>query len=336
MQLKRREQLRTLKVGSIILAFELILARLQNLHKASLSKQYEKKRLTNHVHPDKCVLPEEKNLTSDYTFLCMEQYFICYATEKDCERLKTMDIEIDYAGLCCRYCKGESIIGVGRYFVTKADVLLKNMNFYCGHISICPLVPNSMMEKISIAKLTHKEQMKDHFRKGSQALFLEHLWERMHEEKCFIIPDKETALARSGSYIVSLSDKCMTTSLVFYSMQQFVLCFSTDDDVLKNGGPSRRSRIPLRCPELMCKHCMKYRHFPRTLHSLREQLRMGCYHNHLLGCKYVSLEIKSMLKKFKEVHDEEMERLGRASLSSFCRQVWKNKLHKEAAYFASV
>ena len=135
MQLKRREQLRTLKVGSIILAFELILARLQNLHKASLSKQYEKKRLTNHVHPDKCVLPEEKNLTSDYTFLCMEQFFICYATEKDYDRLKTMDIEFGYVGLCCRYCKGVSVIGVGRYFVTNADVLSKNMNLYCGHIS---------------------------------------------------------------------------------------------------------------------------------------------------------------------------------------------------------
>ena len=86
----------------------------------------------------------------------------------------------------------------------------------------------------------------------------------------------------------------------------------------------------------MCKHCMKYRHFPRTLHSFREQLRMGSYHNHLLGCKYVSLEIQSMLKEFKDVYEKEMERLGRASLSSFCRQVWKNKLHKEAAYFASV
>lgn len=91
-------------------------------------------------------------------------------------------MHIGYGGLSCRYCKGEFIHGVGKYFGKNYASFrsLAQRKSICDHVLYCPLIPDSVKKKANNALLTHKEQQMKLSRLRKTFLFFETLWERIH------------------------------------------------------------------------------------------------------------------------------------------------------------
>lgn len=136
------------------------------------------------VSPDKLrtlVEPSDKAFTTEYAFYVLSQMTTCHFTESD--RLgKRKRHVVGFPGLACRYCYGGN--GSGRFFPltlkTFSDVS-KSLHVLSNHLQKCPKCPNGLSTHVkSLAEVHDVEKVSQPF--GSQKIFFELIWKRLHPE----------------------------------------------------------------------------------------------------------------------------------------------------------
>jgi hypothetical protein len=125
------------------------------------------------------VVPEDKELVTDYLYLLMEQMQVCYFTEEDRTggRSKVKNFEVGFPGMQCQHCEGKA--GFGRYFpASLAALALANSdrNIY-NHLQKCRRCPMDIQD---LLKALRKAAESSKNKRGSRKLFFERVWKRIH------------------------------------------------------------------------------------------------------------------------------------------------------------
>lgn len=161
------------------------------------------------------VLPSDQTLTTNYCYTVMKQMVMTSFKDEE-HRGKKSHIRTGFPGIACLHCNGEKsnvneggsgnssssrtandahkekrvasglkFSRTGRYFpcsLKNFSDQKKMMNAVYKHLVKCSKCPASVKEQLVYYKTRHKEEMKSLWR-GSQALFLKQLWERLHGER---------------------------------------------------------------------------------------------------------------------------------------------------------
>lgn len=157
------------------------------------------------------VEPSDKIFATEYAYFVLSQMTTCHFNEAD--RLgKRKGHTVGFRGMACRYCYGSN--GSGRFFPltlkTFSDVS-KSLHVLSSHLKKCPKCPNGMASKVnSLSELHEVEKVSRHsWRRillyetiifqpnpfwpilscpkvsqsfGSQKVFFELIWKRLHPE----------------------------------------------------------------------------------------------------------------------------------------------------------
>ena len=324
-----QKKVKSLKKGSILQAYELIVSRLASFDRPSLAELYKSKNATNPVHSDTCVLPDDKSLISDYTFMCFEQYFICHVTNTDGKTSTSKEIRDGHGGLCCRHCKGDFVVGSGKVFCKDYDNFLdfNTQKALCDHVRFCPKVPESIKKKAIEAKSCHSQQLNRLLKRGSPAKFYKKLWNRLNGD----VDLPSNRVTREGNdHIVErihadqdsipvLDDDIRYFFSDFFTMMfdNFEVCHYTSRDKSDARIAGKLYIDPIGKAGVQCIHCggedfgKGGRYFRATN---QWQSHFDGFHNHLLKCEYVSDRIVKQLDKAKQYHRKQVKNSDTISL----------------------
>eukprot|EP00986_Skeletonema_menzelii_P015964 scaffold13166_cov139-Skeletonema_menzelii.AAC.9 len=145
------------------------------------------------VSPDKLrtlVESSDKVFATEYAFYVLSQMTTCHFTESD--RLgKRKRHVVGFPGLACRYCYGGN--GSGRFFPltlkTFSDVS-KSLYVLSNHLQKCPKCPHGMSTHVkSLAEVHEVEKVSQPF--GSQKIFFELIWKRLHPDLTSALSDEQ-------------------------------------------------------------------------------------------------------------------------------------------------
>lgn len=135
------------------------------------------------------VEPTDKIFATEYSYLIIEQMTTCEFTEAD--RLgKRKCHKLGFPGMACKHCYGCN--GSGRFFPltlkTFSDVS-KSIHVLRNHLVKCTKAPSWMAETVKNLYERHKdEKLTTPF--GSQKIFFELIWRRLHPELPLDIGEK--------------------------------------------------------------------------------------------------------------------------------------------------
>lgn len=131
----------------------------------------------------------DKELATDFIFLCIKQLAVCNAVRLDFETpgKKSKSLKPGFAGFCCRHCcrfnpKDDMIRTIdysSRWFPSAAENFLAAITatFY-GHTQKCPLISSSVRHALSAYKRLHSKQIA-RSQKGAQKRLFQVLWHRL-------------------------------------------------------------------------------------------------------------------------------------------------------------
>eukprot|EP00804_Cyclotella_cryptica_P020095 CCRYP_014890-RA/>CCRYP_014890-RA protein AED:0.05 eAED:0.05 QI:2273/1/1/1/0.88/0.8/10/195/741 len=127
------------------------------------------------------VEPSDRVFATEYAYFVMSQMTTCTFTEAD--RLgKRKGHSLGFPGLACKYCYGGN--GSGRFFPltlkTFSDVS-KSLHVLRNHLVKCAKAPAGLASKVSTLFEQHNND-KDTTPFGSQKIFFDHIWRRLHPE----------------------------------------------------------------------------------------------------------------------------------------------------------
>ena len=127
------------------------------------------------------VVPEDKDLVTDYLYLLMEQMQTCRFTEEDRTggRSKIKNNEVGFPGMECSHCEGRA--GFGRYFPSSVSALSlanSDRNVY-NHLQKCRRAPEQIKTELNRLQ---KDQTQSKNRRGLRKLFFNRIWSRMHNK----------------------------------------------------------------------------------------------------------------------------------------------------------
>ena len=129
------------------------------------------------------VEPSDKIFATEYAYFVMEQMTTCVFTEAD--RLgKRKSHLCGFPGMACRHCYGGN--GSGRFFPltlkTFSDVS-KSIHVLRNHLIKCTRAPPELAGRVNMLYKRHKEE-KETTAFGSQKIFFDNIWKRLHPELC--------------------------------------------------------------------------------------------------------------------------------------------------------
>eukprot|EP00591_Stephanopyxis_turris_P007456 CAMPEP_0195508816 /NCGR_PEP_ID=MMETSP0794_2-20130614/1924_1 /TAXON_ID=515487 /ORGANISM="Stephanopyxis turris, Strain CCMP 815" /LENGTH=697 /DNA_ID=CAMNT_0040635877 /DNA_START=73 /DNA_END=2166 /DNA_ORIENTATION=- len=129
--------------------------------------------------PIKLVQPEDKVLTTDFTFKLMDQLVPCTFTNKNKKEAsgKLRKLPIGHPGVKCKHCSGR--ISSGVYFPSSASSLSKNSQRIYMHLETCVDCPEHIKLSLKSLHLYHSSQLLRI--KGSRLAFFQRVWNRMHD-----------------------------------------------------------------------------------------------------------------------------------------------------------
>ncbi|KAL7518504.1 hypothetical protein ACHAWX_003324 [Stephanocyclus meneghinianus] len=127
------------------------------------------------------VEPADRVFATEYAYFVMAQMTTCTFTEAD--RLgKRKGHSLGFPGLACKYCYGGN--GSGRFFPltlkTFSDVS-KSLHVLRNHLVKCAKAPAGLASKVTMLYEKHSND-KDTTPFGSQKIFFDHIWRRLHPE----------------------------------------------------------------------------------------------------------------------------------------------------------
>lgn len=150
------------------------------------------------------VEPSDRAFATDYSYFVMAQMTTTTFTEAD--RLgKRKGHTVGFPGLACKHCYGGN--GSGRFFPltlkTFSDVS-KSLHVLRNHLVKCAKAPTGLSAKVSLLYDQHQND-KGTTPFGSQKIFFDHVWRRLHPEmydksgKVIKAPSKHTRKSSSSS-----------------------------------------------------------------------------------------------------------------------------------------
>lgn len=127
------------------------------------------------------VHPEDKHLSTRYSFALLSQMRSCRFTEAD--RLgKRKGLPIGFSGLACMHCYGG--YGSGRFFPSTIKTMSdtsKTLNVLHSHMMKCRKCPDEVRERLIRLRDGHDEE-RARMKFGSQKAFFVNIWQRLHGE----------------------------------------------------------------------------------------------------------------------------------------------------------
>ena len=127
------------------------------------------------------VHPEDKHLSTRYSFALLSQMRSCKFTEAD--RLgKRKGLPIGFSGLACSHCYGG--YGSGRFFPSTIKTMSdtsKTLNVLHSHMMKCRKCPDDVRERLVRLRDSHDEE-RARMKFGSQKAFFVNIWQRLHGE----------------------------------------------------------------------------------------------------------------------------------------------------------
>ena len=122
--------------------------------------------------------PSDKHLISDFIYLTIEQFELCFYTEDDAKDMHRKVRAIGMPGLACKHCMS----GKARFFF--GTELGKNLKCLSTHIQNCANVSDQTKQLLSAAKMMHDYSAKDRASfSGSFRTFYDALWGRMNAHR---------------------------------------------------------------------------------------------------------------------------------------------------------
>eukprot|EP00814_Leptocylindrus_danicus_P014697 CAMPEP_0116017606 /NCGR_PEP_ID=MMETSP0321-20121206/8145_1 /TAXON_ID=163516 /ORGANISM="Leptocylindrus danicus var. danicus, Strain B650" /LENGTH=178 /DNA_ID=CAMNT_0003487825 /DNA_START=54 /DNA_END=587 /DNA_ORIENTATION=+ len=117
----------------------------------------------------------DKELISDFIYLTIEQFDLCYYTENDAKDMQRKVRAIGMPGLACKHCMS----GKARFFF--GVELGKNLKCLSSHIQSCANIPDNTKQLLLAAKTMHDYSAKERaLFNGSFGTFYDALWGRMN------------------------------------------------------------------------------------------------------------------------------------------------------------
>lgn len=124
------------------------------------------------------VTDNDRKLVTQFTFFTMEQMEPCFL-EKSGNGSRSM-FQYGFPGLSCKHCIGTS--SARKFFYRTADILSGNYAHIPNHVLSCKHCPSHIKKTLAEKKKIHaNEKMRLH--RGSQRVFFNNVWERLHSRK---------------------------------------------------------------------------------------------------------------------------------------------------------
>lgn len=144
---------------------------------------------------DSLILPEDRNIVTDYVFLTMRQIKAAHPTEADFARGKRSSLaDPSQPGLKCIHCAGQSQATNGRSFPSAPDNMSSTINSsMLHHMQKCKFVPEDIRRALYNLKRIHSAQCQS-LRFGSQRRFFNLVFERLEKA-----PNDEQEIPEGGA-----------------------------------------------------------------------------------------------------------------------------------------
>jgi len=129
--------------------------------------------------PDSLVIPDDRNLLTDYFLYMMQQLKVCYFKESDRKTRggKRENIAVGFAGIQCRHCSGNSF--ARKFFWSDPGRLANSFSEIPSHVMMCRVTPQEVKTNLARLKKVHTEQLSV-MPRGSQKVFIRRMWKRIH------------------------------------------------------------------------------------------------------------------------------------------------------------
>lgn len=131
------------------------------------------------LDPSGMLIPEDKEILTDYFFYLMQQMTVCYFQESDRKAKggSREHIQVGFAGLGCAHCAGSR--DARKFFWSNVDRIANSFSEIPAHVLKCHHCPPEVKANLIGLKKKHPEQLA-RFPRGSQKVFLRRMWRRVH------------------------------------------------------------------------------------------------------------------------------------------------------------
>ena len=131
---------------------------------------------------DCLIVPEDKNLVSDYVFLTMRQLKVALPTSSDAVRIRRgVPVNPNFPGICCIHCADQPnpVIPSGRSFPSAPDNFASALNTSLyNHMQSCPYIPENLKRVLADVRKLHSSQCAN-IKFGSQRRYFNRLYDRL-------------------------------------------------------------------------------------------------------------------------------------------------------------
>ena len=303
--------------------------------------------------------PEEKRLTTDFTFFTTSQLLKCCLERGVGSR---PSCAIGFPGLACKHCFGKD--GERRFFYTSADHLRNSFSHIPTHLMQCKHCPSNVKDELAALKETRHRQ-KSLLRPGSHKSFINQVWNRVHVEKdaedqemdmnTALQQDQELSL-QSETGINTTSEQDQNSSFQAEAQKKITDardnsatsdgCFNPFDVILSNEREmtssyaafsfqqfklchlteedTERGDFSVGYPGLVCMHCETDPNAKKFFYRSCSQLYSGfeAIPNHLCVCCKTPKDVKDVLSTLKKERPSEDAKLKRGMHRQFIERIW--------------
>jgi len=303
--------------------------------------------------------PEEKRLTTDFTFFTTSQLLKCCLERGVGSRPSCV---IGFPGLACKHCFGKD--GERRFFYTSADHLRNSFSHIPTHLMQCKHCPSNVKDELAALKETRHRQ-KSLLRPGSHKSFINQVWNRVHVEKdsedqemgvkTALQQDQELSF-QSEKGINTTSEQGQKSSFQAEEQMKFIdprNSSATSDEYLNpfdvvlsseremtssyayfsfeqfklchlTEEDTGRGDFSVGYPGLVCMHCETDPNVRKFFHRSCSQLYSGfeAIPNHLCVCSKTPKDVKDMLSTLKKERPSEDAKLKRGMHRQFIERIW--------------
>eukprot|EP00814_Leptocylindrus_danicus_P000451 CAMPEP_0116025116 /NCGR_PEP_ID=MMETSP0321-20121206/12807_1 /TAXON_ID=163516 /ORGANISM="Leptocylindrus danicus var. danicus, Strain B650" /LENGTH=951 /DNA_ID=CAMNT_0003497149 /DNA_START=550 /DNA_END=3402 /DNA_ORIENTATION=+ len=299
------------------------------------------------------VLDEDKKMVPEYVYYTMQQIVSC--------RLESQsgggraDFPVGFPGLACRFCFDPEKNSGRQFFYSSSYKLWNSFGNIASHVMECKGCPQNIRVTLEALKL-QRNKTRTTTRGGSQKMFMERVWKRLHGSDSAVETKKKTSsvvkskksvsehdtdidgysyasdeeteeakmskkhlLDEKGRVVLVLpEDKPFATDYVYLSMQQMLPC------QLDSSDHGRRNLFPVGFGGLECRFCAPYpnsrKFYYRTIDVLAGNFAQ--IPNHLVACKYITADVKKEIEETKKLHQQQKNKFQHGSQRDFLTRVW--------------
>jgi hypothetical protein len=206
-----------------------------------------------------------------------------------------------------------------------------------SHLATCEKCPADIKSKIEELKKVRNRQ-KSLLKPGNHKLFIDRVWDRMHNGSfAKSMPDSgslvDSSSVATGSStdqlknelveafkttqlsLVQEGDRCLTSDLTFFTLLQV-----TPYTMLSSGDSDDDSREIIGFPGLVCSHCNSRKFFTTSSEHLSGLLLT--ISNHMQTCQSCPKSARNLITRFRGTHDKQLKQVSPDDHAKCMQHVW--------------